>query len=130
MHVGSTKQPIGSIVDTDKNKLMKYKDIEGMVAAMKGTTRQGARKNPVKQMMPAGIYTAAFSAAFRHSEEANFDGMELKFSAVADESQLQVANWTGRFGFDSKGRPACQLFPMDGEAVVTKYSVQISFEIK
>lgn len=107
MQVGSTTPPIGSMVDTDKNELMKYTDIEGRVAARKGTRRQGARKNPVKQMMPPGIYTVALRAACHHFEEANFDGMELKFSATADESQLQVANWTGRFGFDSKGRLAC-----------------------
>jgi len=118
------------MVDTDKNELMKHTDIEGRVAAMKGTRRQGTRKNPVKQMMPAGIYTAALQAAFHHFEEANFDGMKLKFSAAADESQLQVANWTGKFSFDSKGFPTCQLFPMDGEMAVTKYSVQISFEIR
>jgi len=117
------------MVDTDKNELMKHTDIEGRVAAMKGTRRQGTRKNPVKQMMPPGIYTAAFRAACHHCKNADFDGMELKFSAAADESQLQVANWTGRFGFDSKGRSACQLFPMDGEVTVTKYSVHISFEI-
>ena len=100
-----------------------------MVAAIKRSRGQGARKNPVKQMMPAGIYTAAFSAAFRHRQDADFNGMELRFSAATEESKLQVANWTGRFGFDSKGRPTCQLFPMDGEKVATKYSVQISFEM-
>ncbi len=108
---------------------MKDRDIDGMVAAIRSGRKPGDRKNPVKKMMPAGIYTAAFSAAFRLRKEAKFDGTEMKFSAVAEDGQLQVTNWTGRFGFDGKGRPSCQLFPMDAGAVVTKYSVHLSFEI-
>ncbi len=104
---------------------IKYNDIDGIVAAIKSSRNRGDRKRPVKQMMPPGVYAAVLSAAFCHQKNANFDGMELKFAAAVEESSRQVANWTGRFGFDSKGRPVCQLFPMDGEVVVTKYSAHI-----
>lgn len=100
-------------------------DIDGIVADIKGHNQRGGRKNPVKRMMPAGIYNAAFSAGLSQRQNANFDGMEMQFSAAGEEGRQQVGKWTGRFGFDDKGRAVCRLFPMDGEKVVTKYSVLI-----